>query len=103
MPCIYVWGICQVSPFLLVQLLEAHLKFLGFIVRLIFLSLFRCFHIEWGIKWILWVPSIAYEALIFSVTALRARRHSQGDTLDSPILQVFYRDGFLYFLVRQSI
>jgi len=47
--------------------------------------------------WTIWLPSIVFETVIFGITALKAVQHSKK-RVETPILTVLYRDGFLYFI-----
>lgn len=47
--------------------------------------------------WTIWLPSIVFETVIFGLTALKAIQHSKKK-VETPILTVLYRDGFLYFI-----
>ncbi|KZW00921.1 hypothetical protein EXIGLDRAFT_761215 [Exidia glandulosa HHB12029] len=48
--------------------------------------------------WYLWLPSIVFECVIFLLTVYKAWQHWQTD-INTPILTVLYRDGFVYFFV----
>jgi hypothetical protein len=47
--------------------------------------------------WAIWLPSIIFETVVFSLTLSKAIQHKQS-RVNTPILSTLYRDGFLYFL-----
>ncbi|QRV84000.1 dephospho-CoA kinase [Ceratobasidium sp. AG-Ba] len=48
--------------------------------------------------WTCWIPSLAFETILFVLTAIKAREHSKAN-FDTPILQILYRDGVVYFAI----
>ncbi|KAH7101632.1 hypothetical protein BKA62DRAFT_171912 [Auriculariales sp. MPI-PUGE-AT-0066] len=57
-----------------------------------------CYTVIPDYMWWLWVPSIIYECVIFFATLWKAWEHHRVN-LNTPILSVLYRDGFIYFFV----
>ncbi|EJD39971.1 hypothetical protein AURDEDRAFT_187189 [Auricularia subglabra TFB-10046 SS5] len=57
-----------------------------------------CYTVIPSWMWYLWIPSIGFETIIFVLTVYKAWQHWQTD-VNTPILTVLYRDGFLYFFV----
>lgn len=51
-----------------------------------------------GYFWLIWVPALVLECIIFTLTAIRAWQDSTTD-LQPPIMRTLYRDGFQYFIV----
>ncbi|KAF8596169.1 hypothetical protein BDV93DRAFT_528223 [Ceratobasidium sp. AG-I] len=51
-----------------------------------------------GYIWLIWIPALVLELMIFTLTAIRAWQDSAAN-LQLPITRTLYRDGFQYFVV----
>jgi len=56
-----------------------------------------CYEQISGVLWTVWLPSLAFESLIFVLTVSKAIEEARRHVF-SPISSILYRDGILYFL-----
>lgn len=57
-----------------------------------------CFGTITSYFWTVWLPPITFEAIIFTLTVVKAIEH-RGRNVKTPVAYTLYRDGFLYFIV----
>ncbi|KZT37381.1 hypothetical protein SISSUDRAFT_1062842 [Sistotremastrum suecicum HHB10207 ss-3] len=57
-----------------------------------------CFGTLPSYLWAIWCPNLVFETFIFTITFVKAWRHTRNNLTATPVLSVLYRDGFLYFV-----
>ncbi|KAG8714808.1 hypothetical protein FRC09_017223 [Ceratobasidium sp. 395] len=57
-----------------------------------------CFGTITSYFWTVWIPPITFEAIIFTLTVIKAIEHRHKN-IKTPVAYTLYRDGFLYFVV----
>ncbi|KAF8608375.1 hypothetical protein BDV93DRAFT_519419 [Ceratobasidium sp. AG-I] len=61
--------------------------------------LFRlCFAAISPYLWTCWLPALVFESFVFILTVVKAIEHSKSK-VNTPVINVLYRDGIIYFVV----
>ncbi|KAG8960142.1 hypothetical protein FRC03_007007 [Tulasnella sp. 419] len=68
--------------------------------RFYFNELFHLCYVDKLTEWFywVWVPSLLFEAVLFTLTIVKAIQYRRRNTL-LPVTRILYRDGIIYFVV----